>query len=54
MREIKKQLEEIAEKVCHDYCKYPDEYRERYQDPDIAYEVMLQEQCENCILLKIC
>lgn len=43
----------VAEEICDGYCKYPDEYRERYKDPDEAQERMAIERCENCPLNKI-
>ncbi len=47
---IPQQLEELAGQMCDKYCKYRDEYLERYADPDIANEMMLEEQYKNCPL----
>ena len=47
---ISQQLEELAGQMCDKYCKYRDEYLKRYADPDIANEMMLEEQCKNCPL----
>lgn len=50
---ITNQLETIKEEICDDYCKWPERYRELYEDPDKANERMLTEVCGICPLLKI-
>lgn len=42
---ITEQLEEIAEQICDNYCKYI----EKYSD----YEKLVEEKCEHCPLWRI-
>lgn len=43
-------IERVQESVCTNYCKYPEEFRGKYSDPDEAFENMLHSVCENCPL----
>lgn len=43
-------MEQIINVMCDKYCKYPEEYVDKCGDPDIAHEIMLEEQCVNCPL----
>lgn len=35
-------IEDVKEKFCDNYCKYPDQYSD--------YDQMLDEQCSKCVL----
>ena len=55
---ITEQLEDICEKVCTDYCRYPAIYHERllrdeFKTDDEAMEALGAEICENCPLMKL-
>lgn len=55
---ITEQIEDVAERMCKDYCKYPAVYHERllrdeYEDADKADEAMQNEQCNNCPLMRL-
>lgn len=52
-RTISLQLQDIVEIMCDQYCKYPQQYIDKYGDPDIANEIMLEERCSNCPLCLI-
>lgn len=45
-----KLTEDMKERICLGYCKYPDEYRSFYKDIDEAEENMMREKCEMCPL----
>ena len=49
-RTITLQLQDIVEIMCDQYCKYPQEYMNKCGDPDVAHEIMLEEQCADCPL----
>ena len=38
----------VAESVCDNYCKKPQEYSETFEDPDEAHEEMLEKECAVC------
>lgn len=40
----------IADAICAEYCKYPDEYDSLYDDADEAIERCGVEKCEDCPL----
>lgn len=46
-------IQEVIETVCDKYCKFPDEYSQKYQDEDQAIDNLLKEKCEGCILNKL-
>ena len=43
----------VADEVCDNYCKYPDEYFRKYKDEDEAFEHLYCEKCEKCCLNKL-
>ena len=45
-----KLIEDTVSEMCRDYCKYPDIYRQRYDDEDVTFDVMIQERCDGCPL----
>ena len=46
----KRELNELKEHICDDYCRFPYEYGRRYGDPDAAQEAMEEWECKQCIL----
>lgn len=46
-------IQEVIETVCDKYCKYPEQYKEKFVDEDLAFDKMSEERCENCILNKL-
>ena len=47
------EIEEITERICDSYCKYPELYLCYYHDPDEANENMMREKCEHCPLNEV-
>lgn len=46
---VKKQLADIGDTICREYCKFPDEYSSLYcDDMEEADERLAIEKCENC------
>ena len=39
--------------ICDDYCKYRELYFSEHEDPDEAYEALLDEKCSDCPLGRI-
>lgn len=50
---IPQMLENIAEDICINYCKYPNNYMQAIKDVDEAMEKMQTEKCEYCPLQQI-
>ena len=46
-------IQEVIETVCDKYCKYPEYYSAKYEDEDFAYDKMIEERCEKCILNRL-
>lgn len=53
MDTITSQFEQIKADICDNYCKWPEIYMEIEQDPDEAYERLLNEKCAECPLQKL-
>ena len=53
MKHITDELLEIAEEMCDNYCKDPEQYLAQHKDPDKAYDVLIEEKCENCPLFRL-
>ena len=51
--DMQKKIEEVIEEMCDKYCKWPEIYLARYEDPDIAHDVMLETECPDCPLSRI-
>lgn len=47
------QLQSIAVEMCEHYCKYPEQYKAIYSDPDEAWFKMRHDKCFGCPLLKL-
>ena len=50
---LREMLEMHLEELCDDYCKYHQEYFSKYEDPDEAYEKMMEEKCDDCPIGRI-
>lgn len=55
---VREQIEDVREKVCDNYCKYPAAYYDSYladiyETEDQANEAMQHEQCEKCPLMRL-
>ena len=49
MDSISKQLEEIANEICNNYCKYPEQWDEEKE----GCELSESEYCTNCPLNRL-
>jgi hypothetical protein len=49
MDSISKQLEEIANEICNNYCKYPEQWDEEKE----GCELSESEHCKNCPLNRL-
>lgn len=49
IKTISQQMEEIAEAICNNYCKYPDLWDEEAE----GCELSESEHCENCPLNRL-
>lgn len=45
-----KKLEELKERICDEYCKFPDNYALLYGDTDAAQEALEERACKECPL----
>ena len=43
-------IEKAKQEICDGYCKWQSLYTARFDDPDEAYEHMLEEKCDKCPL----
>lgn len=50
---ISEQIEAIKEGICDDYCKYTEQYRACYKDPDEAQERLMADMCNFCPLIRL-
>jgi len=50
---ITEQFESIKERICDQYCKYPDMAKLAYEDPDEAMERLMHSYCEHCPLMEL-
>lgn len=46
-------LEDTKMQICDNYCKFIDEFRELYRDPDEAMERMVADKCQFCPLYRL-
>ena len=46
-------IDEVRETICDDYCKYRDEALSKYKDPDEAQEWLEVNSCDDCPFNKI-
>lgn len=50
---VPEMIQEIADKICNDYCKYPDQVRSQVKDVDDAERVLTNRHCKDCPLLSL-
>lgn len=50
---VTNEIEMVKSEICDNYCKYLEEYLSRYEDPDVAHDTMLDEQCVCCPLQRL-
>lgn len=50
---IPEQIAVVREKICDDYCKYTEQYRGCYKDPDEAQEKLLADICQYCVMREL-
>ena len=50
---VPEMIQEIADKICNDYCKYPDQVRSQVKDVDDAERVLMNRHCKDCLLLSL-
>ena len=50
---IPEQLESIKEKMCDQYCRFPEEAKATHEDPDEAMESLMHVHCEHCPLMEL-
>lgn len=46
-------IEEVVEKICSDYCKFPEEYTKKYGDSDEGLNKMFEDHCDKCPLNRL-
>lgn len=44
------ELNNLKERICDDYCRFPNYYSNLYGDPDAAQEAMEEWECKQCVL----
>lgn len=52
-RTITQQFEDIKERLCDGYCKFPEEALSTHDDPDDAMEWLMHVHCEHCPLMEL-
>jgi hypothetical protein len=45
-------IEEVIEKMCSDYCKYPEEYTKKYGGYE-GTKKMIEDHCDKCPLNRL-
>ena len=45
-------LQEVVDKMCDEYCKFPVEYQKKYKTEEVE-EKLYCEKCNKCILNKL-
>ena len=53
IKQFQEQIESELAIICDDYCKYRELYFSEHEDPDEAYEALLDEKCSDCPLGRI-
>lgn len=44
---------EVVEKMCSDYCKFPEQYVKEYGDSDEGLNKMFEDHCDKCPLNRL-
>ena len=50
---VPEMLSDIADAICNDYCKFPDQVRSQVKDVDEAERVLMNRHCKDCPLLSL-
>lgn len=50
---VPEMIQEIADKICNDYCKYPDQVRSQVKDIDDAENTLIATYCDGCPLQRL-
>lgn len=50
---IQEQLETMKDTICEDICKYTEQYRACYKDPDEADEKRIADMCHFCVVTRL-
>ena len=50
---VPEMIQEIADKICNDYCKYPDQVRSLVKDIDDAENMLMATYCDGCPLQRL-
>lgn len=50
---ISQEFEDIKQKMCDNYCRFPELSLQTIQDPNEAYEWLMHNYCENCPLQRL-
>ncbi len=46
-------IEEVVEKMCSDYCKFPEEYTKKYGGGYEGTKKMMEDHCDKCPLNRL-
>lgn len=46
-------IEDVKEQICDDYCKYTEQYRACFKDPDEAQQRLMADMCEYCPMCRL-
>lgn len=46
-------IEEVVERMCSDYCKFPERYEKEYGDSDEGLKKMFEDHCDSCPLNRL-
>ena len=49
---VVEELGKIVNKICNEYCKWPEKYLEKY-GPEDADRKMVYEKCKRCPMMKL-
>ena len=50
---VSEMIQEIADKICNDYCKYPETVRSQMKDIDLANDMLVKSYCDKCPLNRL-
>lgn len=53
MSELAARIDEVKEKMCDEYCKWPLAYSLDYVSKEQAHEAVLRERCAECPLNRL-
>lgn len=50
---VPEMLSDIADAICNDYCKFPDQVRSQVKDIDMAEDLLMKSYCDSCPLQRL-